>query len=174
MRCWLPEAAIERRSQMKDQLDAWIRAGFITVTPGDVLDYRAVKQEVIDLAGYFDMRACGFDPWQATQIAIELNEELGDDFMVPVRQGFRTLSAPSKLLETLVGRGLDGLNHGGHPVLRWCADNVVAEVNADGAIKPSKKKSSEKIDLLAALVTGLERAMNREEQGDVQFVSFNS
>jgi phage terminase large subunit-like protein len=51
---------------------------------------------------------------------------------------------------------------------------VVAEVNADGAIKPSKKKSSEKIDLLAALVTGLERAMNREEQGDVQFVSFNS
>jgi phage terminase large subunit-like protein len=128
-----------------------------------------VKQEVIDCAGYFDMRACGFDPWQATQIAIELNEELGDDFMVPVRQGFRTLSAPSKLLETLVGRGLDGLNHGGHPVLRWCADNVVAEVNADGAIKPSKKKSSEKIDLLAALVTALERAMNRESDNEMSF-----
>jgi phage terminase large subunit-like protein len=90
-----------------------------------------------------------------------------------VRQGFRTLSAPSKLLETLVGRGLDGLNHGGHPVLRWCADNVVAETNADGAVKPSKKRSSEKIDLIAALVTALERAMNREEAtAEVAFYSF--
>ena len=169
MRCWLPEAAIEKRSQMKEQLDAWIRAGFIKVTPGDVLDYRAVKQEVIDCAGQFDMRACGYDPWQATQIAVELNEELGEEFMVPVRQGFRTLSAPSKLLETLVGRGLDGLNHGGHPVLRWHADNVVAEVNADGAVKPSKKKSSEKIDLVAALVTALERAMNREDAMELSF-----
>ena len=173
MRCWLPEAAIEKRSQMKDQLDAWIRAGFIKVTPGDVLDYRAVKQEVIECAAQFDMRACGYDPWQATQIAVELNEELGEDFMVPVRQGFRTLSAPSKLLETLVGRGLDGLNHGGNPVLRWHADNVVAEVNADGAVKPSKKKSSEKIDMVAALVTALERAMNREDAAEVEFVAFN-
>ena len=70
MRCWLPEAAIEKRVQMKDQLDAWIRAGFIKVTPGDVLDYRAVKQEVIDCAALFDMRCCGYDPWQATQIAV--------------------------------------------------------------------------------------------------------
>ena len=50
---------------------------------------------------------------------------------------------------------------------------MVAEVNADGAVKPSKKKSSEKIDLVAALVTALERAMNREEQGEVSFISFN-
>lgn len=172
MRAWLPEAAVERRAQMRDQLGAWIRAGFITVTPGDVLDYRAVKREVVESAARFDMRACGYDPWQATQIAVELNEELGEEFMVPVRQGFRTLSAPSKLLETLVGRGLDGLNHGGNPVLRWHADNVVAETNSDGAIKPSKKKSSEKIDLVAALVTALERAMNREQKADVEFYSF--
>ena len=174
MRCWLPEAAIERRSQMKDQLDAWIRAGFVKVTPGDVLDYRAVKDEIVRLAEQFNFRCCGFDPWMATQIATELNEVLGDEFMVPVRQGFRTLSPPSKLLETLVGRGLDGLNHGGHPVLRWCADNVVAETNADGAVKPSKKKSSEKIDLIAALVTALERAMNREPEVVYDFIAFDA
>jgi phage terminase large subunit-like protein len=173
MRCWLPEAAVEKRSRMKDALEAWIRAGFVTVTPGDVLDYRAVKDEIVRCAEQFDLRCCGYDPWMATQIAVELNEVLGDEFMVPVRQGFRTLSPPSKLLETLVGRGLDGLNHGGHPVLRWCADNVVAETNADGAVKPSKKKSSEKIDLIAALVTAIERGMVREEPAEVRFVAFD-
>jgi phage terminase large subunit-like protein len=56
------------------------------------------------------------------------------------------------------------LNHGGHPLLRWMADNVVIETNADGAIKPSKKHSTEKIDGIAALVTALERAMHATEE----------
>ena len=167
MRCWLPEGALEKRPNMREQFLAWQRAGFLTVTPLDALDYRSIQNEVVKLADKFDIREVGYDPWMAEQIAVQLNEELGDGFMVPVRQGFRTLSAPSKLLETLVARGLDGLNTGGHPVLRWCADNVVVKTNPDGALKPDKDKSSESIDLVAALVTALERAMVREGEGGV-------
>ena len=43
------------------------------------------------------------------------------------------------------------------------ADNVVIEEDAGANIKPSKKKSSEKIDGIIALVTALERAMHAEE-----------
>ena len=51
------------------------------------------------------------------------------------------------------------INHGGHPILAWMAGHAVRDEHADGAIKPSKKKSAEKIDGIVALITALERAM---------------
>ena len=57
--------------------------------------------------------------------------------------------------------------HGGNPVLRWMAGNVVAEIDAAENIKPSKKKSTEKIDGIVALIMGLDRAIRHEQQGSV-------
>jgi phage terminase large subunit-like protein len=51
------------------------------------------------------------------------------------------------------------IEHDGNPVLAWCLDNVMAEEDAAGNIKPSKKKSREKIDGAVALIMGLGRAM---------------
>lgn len=159
-RFFLPQAAVEGRKQMTAQLEAWKKQGLLTVTTGDNLDYDFIKAQIIRDAQRFRIREIGFDPWLANQIAIQLAEGEGLT-MVPVRQGFATLSSPSKMLENLVSNRT--LNHGGHPLLRWMADNVVIETNADGAIKPSKKHSTEKIDGIAALVTALERAMHATE-----------
>ena len=75
-----------------------------------------------------------------------------------VRQGYLTLSGPTKELERLV---LDkNLVHGAHPISRWCAANVAVEQEAAGNIKPSKQKSSERIDGVAAAVTALALAVN--------------
>ena len=63
------------------------------------------------------------------------------------------MSAPTKELEKRVTAGT--LNHGGNPVLRWMASNVAAEQDAAGNLKPSKKKSNEKIDGIVALIMGL-------------------
>ena len=52
------------------------------------------------------------------------------------------------------------------------ADNVVVETDPYEAIKPSKKKSTERIDGIAALVTALERASAEETQPEVAFISF--
>ena len=38
------------------------------------------------------------------------------------------------------------LRHGGHPVLRWCADNIFIRTDPAGNIKPDKEKSTERID----------------------------
>ena len=154
-----PESVFESRSMMQGQLAAWRKSGDLIVTPGDVIDYDFIKAQIIKDAGQYNIREIGYDPWSAMQIAVQLgNEGLQ---MVPVRQGFATLSAPAKLLETMVARG--ELNHGGNQVLAWMADNVVIEEDAGANIKPSKKKSSEKIDGIVALVTALERAMHAEE-----------
>ena len=46
-----------------------------------------------------------------------------------------------------------------HPVLRWNFDNVCVETDAAGNIKPSKKRSTERIDGAVATIMGLDRAI---------------
>jgi phage terminase large subunit-like protein len=168
-RFFLPEKAVAKRTPMKAQLAAWERSGDLMVTPGDVIDYDFIKAQVLQDAATYNIRQIGYDPWSAMQIAVQLEGE--GLTMVPVRQGFATLSTPSKSLEALVARR--ELNHGGNPVLTWMADNCTVETDAGANIKPSKKKSSEKIDGIAALVTALERAMHAEVSPEVGFIAFN-
>lgn len=162
-RFWLPEEIVTgRRAAMSDQLLAWKREGYLELTPGDAVDYEYIHKRILEDCATYDVKQIGYDPWTALQTAIQLEGELGEGVMVPVRQGYKTLSPPSKMLEAMVSK--QQIHHFGQPVLRWMSDNVVIEHHPDEAIKPSKKKSSEKIDGVIALVTALERAMNKEEQ----------
>jgi phage terminase large subunit-like protein len=70
------------------------------------------------------------------------------------------MSAPMQELEKLIISGK--IIHGGHPVLRWMASNLVAEQDAAGNMKPSKAKSTERIDGMVTLVMALGRAIVAE------------
>lgn len=95
------------------------------------------------------------DRWNATHLSTQL---MGDGFTaVPWGQGFASQSAPTKELMGLLMAGR--IRHGGHPVLRWMASNVAVEEDAAGNIKPSRKKSAEKIDGIVAVVSALGRSM---------------
>jgi phage terminase large subunit-like protein len=155
---WIPEASVEhgtkeRSERDKEQLRNWIAQGLIRTTPGNVVDYDVIRRDLNELAERFMVREIAYDPWNATQLVTQLQ---GDGFeCFPLRQGFASLSAPSKELEARVLSRR--LRHGGHPVLRWMASNVAVEMDAAGNIKPSKKVSTEKIDGIVALVIALDR-----------------
>ncbi len=84
---------------------------------------------------------------------------------VPMRQGFASLSAPTKSLEKAVLSRR--LRHDGHPVLRWNISNVSVESDATGNVKLSKKVSTERIDGAAALVMAVD-LMDRHESTQKQ------
>jgi phage terminase large subunit-like protein len=84
--------------------------------------------------------------------------------MLAVSQGILTISPYAKELERLVIEG-NKLNHFGHPVLTWCAGNTVVHTDANGNIKPDKKRSSEKIDGVIALIMALGTALEFEYDG---------
>lgn len=151
-RFWIPEANAERRER-RDRVPylTWARQGFVSMTPGNVVDYEAVREELAQCAQRFDLRQVGYDPWNATQLANQLQEDGLN--IVQVGQGYKSLTAPSKEFEKLVMSG--GLRHGGNPVLRWMASHVAAETDAAGNIKPSKKKSTERIDGIVALIVAI-------------------
>jgi phage terminase large subunit-like protein len=76
---------------------------------------------------------------------------------VEVAQTLGNLTTASKAFERLILSRQ--LRHDGHPVLRWCVGNAVADVDGNGNLKPSKNRSGEKIDGVSALVTALARAL---------------
>ena len=161
---WLPRETLELRVR-RDRVpyDVWEKQGLFHVTEGNVVDYNFVRKTINELATQFHMMEIGVDRWNATQLITDLD---GDGFtMVPIGMGFKDMSPGMKELYKLMLEGR--IIHGGNPVLRWMAGNVVAEVDAAENIKPSKKKSTEKIDGIVALIMGLDRAIRHEQQGSV-------
>lgn len=153
---WVPREALRTRElDNRTRLDHWVDEGWIQVTEGDVIDYQVIRRAVNDLADLYDVREVAIDPWNATQIAVDLT---GDGHRVEyVRTGFASISAASKEFEKLV-RGQQ-LEHPANPVLDWMVGNVAAEEDASGNIKPSKRRSGEKIDGVVASVIALARAI---------------
>lgn len=153
---WIPaDNMIERERRDRVPYATWVRQGLIEATPGNVIDYGYIRNRINELAATYTIQEMAFDPWNATQLSVEL---AGDGVnMIEMRQGFASLSAPSKELLRLVLSG--GLAHGGNPVLRWMADNVTARQDPAGNVKPDKAKSTGRIDGIAACVMGIGRAM---------------
>lgn len=152
---FVPQDRIRERST-RDRVpyDQWAREGHILSTPGNVVDYEAVRKVLQDWSAEFDVREIAFDPWNATDLVTRLQAQ--DGFTcVPMRQGFASLSAPTKSLEKAILS--KALRHDGHPVLRWNISNIAVESDPAGNLKLSKKVSTERIDGAAALVMGVDR-----------------
>ena len=151
------EALRERENRDRVPYSQWVREGFVTATEGNVIHYSAIRAEIDKLAQTYDVVEMAFDRWGATQMTQELDE--AGMTVIPFGQGFASMSPPTKELLNIV---LDRkFRHGGNPVLRWMADNVVVETDPAGNLKPSKKKSAQKIDGIVALIMALARATER-------------
>lgn len=163
-RFWIPEENMrERVKRDRVPYDVWVRQGLIHATPGNVIDYGAIKHTIKALATEFEIEEIAFDRWGAVQISQDLDAE--GFTMVPFGQGFASMSGPTKELLNLVLS--KKLRHGGHPVLRWMADNMVVKQDPAGNVKPDKAKSTQKIDGMVALIMALDRAMRHQNVGSV-------
>lgn len=158
---WVPAENADLRAR-RDRVPypQWIREGHITATPGNVIDYTFIRHRLVELSKLFNVKEIASDPWNATQILQQLQEE--DGFKVSeMRQGFASMSAPMKQLQALVMAGK--IRHRGDPVTRWMFDNVSVKQDPAGNIKPDKEKSAERIDGIVALIEGVARATLRLE-----------
>lgn len=166
VRFWCPQAKIS--TQEHDDAapyKAWQTAGWITGTEGDVTDYCPVRRCILQSIQDYDIVEIGFDRWNAQQLSNELLEQ--DLPLVEVPQNTGGMYPGSKLLEELVyGRRLQ---HGGNPVLRFCAVNTALLFDTNGNYRPDKKKSKAngRIDGIVATVMALSRFVCREPEAPI-------
>lgn len=189
-RFWIPEAGLKERVEREGlPWDLWAELGLVTLTPGNVTDYRSIKTRILGAEGStiepdaekFALQELAIDRWNASQTAVELAEE-----GLPVAmfgQGFASMSAPSKELERLVLAHL--LAHGGNPVARAMARVVSVETDAVGNIKPVKtieietgrrkgrvtrRRQARRVDGIIAAIMALGRATVAEAPPSYQMM----
>lgn len=158
---WIPEENIPRRVKANSvPYDIWEKQGYIMSTEGNVIHYDFIEKFIMDLSEKYHILEIAVDRWNATQMIQNLE---GEGFtIVPFGQGFSSMSAPTKEFYRLLMEGR--IIHGGNPVLRWMAGNVVIDTDPAGNIKVTKAKSKEKIDGIVAAIMALDRCIRQEGQ----------
>jgi len=150
---WIPLENLKERVKSDGVLyDEWMHQGFIKATEGNAIDYACIEQDILRAIDNFDLKGIGFDPWNAYQLAQDLTEK--GILMVEIRQGYKSLSEPMKLLEGLI---IDKkYNHGGNPVDRWMFGNVDVRRDENDNVRPIKdKKGKNRIDGIVALIIAM-------------------
>lgn len=150
----------------------WAQEGWCTLTEGAVTDYNYIKTHMSDTELTYNLNileVC-YDPYNASHFTQELESE--GYKRVEIRQGVQTLSEPTKKLRELILQGK--VVHDGNPLLTWCLSNAVEVSDNNGNIKLSKKHKddSQRIDLAAAVINAMVRALVNEPEtgGRVFFV----
>ena len=147
---YLPEAALtEKRYSIL--YGEWRRLGYITITPGNVVDYDYILNDLIDLTQDLRLISVAYDSWNATQFTIN-----AQDRGLPMNefsQALGNFNRPTKEFERLVLSGLTDLDN--NEVTRFCFKNVVMARDRNGNTKPSKQFDDKKIDGAIAILEAL-------------------
>jgi len=156
-----PENAIKTRSKAdRVPYDLWNRQGYIEATPGVVVDYGYILRRIEAIGKQFNLKAILFDRWGATKIIKDL-EDMGLT-VLEFGQGFASFTGPSKEMEKLIlSRKIIFPDN---PALKWCFGNVIVETDPAGNIKPSKKRSREKIDMVVSSIMALDGALRNQKK----------
>jgi phage terminase large subunit-like protein len=149
---WAPRDLImERERTDRQPFQHWVNQGSIKTTDGNVIDHAAIREYVLEYAKTHQVQKVLMDITGAVQLSVEL-QGAGLD-VESYGQGFRHMSSPTKLLESLTLQ--QRIRHSGNPVLSWMAGCVTVESNAFEDIRPVKKKSTGRIDGIVALIFAL-------------------
>jgi phage terminase large subunit-like protein len=151
-RRWVPRAAVAQRTERGTVPYAgWVASGLLEQTEGDVTDYAVIEAAVHDVCARFNVQAIGFDRWNATELSARLFA--AEVPMLEFIQGPKSYHPAMTELERAYVSG--SLAHGGDPVLAWCAANLVARTDVNLNFAPDKRRSTEKIDDIVALLMAI-------------------
>ncbi|MFG1241928.1 terminase TerL endonuclease subunit [Xanthobacter sp. V7C-4] len=153
---WAPADTIHERAE-RDRVPypKWADDGWIETTPGRATDRQAIVRRLAEVRQAYDVRGIAFDRWRFEDLAKLLSDEGIDLPMVEFVPGWKSYGPAVDAFERAVLERR--MQHGGNPLLRWQAGNVIVETDPAGNRKPSKSKSLDRIDgiVTAIMACGL-------------------
>lgn len=159
---WVCEEGVRRREESNlPKYKVFAAQGDMTITPGTVNDYRLIKSYIKELRVKFNLKEVIFDQFNA----IEMCAELMSDGMTVYRQpqNHKSYTSPCKEFEVAIAE--TRIKHDGNKLLRWALSNCRLDYDAYGNCKPSRDKSTDKIDPAIALLMAFGRATSESVIG---------
>lgn len=164
---WIAEAMKDSIAmQCSIPIDRWVEAGWVTATPGEVIDYEYVRDYLNECYTRYRLLYIGADRWRLSDL-----EHIMPPWFVDVAyefgQGMRSMS-PS--IENFERTYLEGrITANGNEVIDWMMS--CADINQDSSgnvklVKPQRAKSEARIDGVITSVMALDVA---RAQGDMYF-----
>lgn len=146
---WRPEEGVVEAEQ-RDHVPYrdWARAEFITLCPGEMVDYSMIEETVLWCANVFKLDTLGVDPYLSRTVSSRLMEKKIN--VVEIPQDMRNMSPAMKELERML-RAHEML-HEHNTAARFCFGNVRCAVDGNENLKPMKNRSIGRIDMTVAWI----------------------
>ena len=147
---------------MRIKYDEFIREGSLIVMPGTVLDMMAVYEDLDNhiIERNYDVRAFGFDPYNAKDFVERWEKENGPFGLEKVIQGAKTESVPLGELKKMAE---DRLLLFDEELMTFTMGNCITLEDTNGNRKLYKKRYDQKIDAVAAMMDAYIAYKNNRE-----------
>lgn len=151
-RSYITERTLKRlHPAMREKYDDFVDEGTLIVMPGTTLDleqvYEDLDQAIIDFE--YDVRCFGYDPYNAKDFVERWIKENGAYGVEKVPQGMKTETVPLGELKNLAE---DRSLIFDESLMTFAMENCVVMEDTNGNRKLLKKRASEKIDNVSALM----------------------
>lgn len=148
---YIPEDNVaDRARELRVPLVKWVLEGYITATPGAVIDLDYIERDIIADIEAEQIGELGYDPYRAATLIGNIEKKTGFAGAVQIRQGSVTLSEPTVQFKNDIRTGR--LTHDGNPCMSWMVSNLTVITDSNGNIKPNKSNPNRKIDGPAATI----------------------
>lgn len=151
-RFYLPDETV-RTSPNATLYQQWMRQGDLVVTPGNVVDYDYILNDILNLqqTGIL-VDTIGYDSYNATSWAISATSNGLN--LKPFMQSLSSFNRPTKELERLIKSGRVVIDN--NPITRWCFSNCVLKVDNNNNVKPTKRDGVSSLNKIDAAITHIE------------------
>lgn len=148
-RAWKPiEGILEAEQRDHVPYRDWERAGFLTLSQGDMIDPRDMVDAVLEADELYDLQCVGVDPYLTQTITPQL-EDAGIE-VIAIPQTMTGMSPGMKELEQMIRKR--EMRHVHNTCARWNFGNVRCAVDGNENIKPMKNRSTGRIDITVAWI----------------------
>ncbi len=122
----------------------WAEKGYLTLTPGAVIDYRVIVNYVLRLNKTVRILGIGYDPWKSQEVINMLAASGAGNVLTGVKQTYGNFTAPVESFEHGAKTGHIFIND--NPINYYCFGNAVLDSDKLENCKPIKRKQTQKID----------------------------
>lgn len=142
-RYYFPEGALEGHPN-EHLYRIWAEQGHLRLTPGDVIDYRAIVDDILAANREVELLSIGYDPWKSQEVINMLAAAGAKNVLRPVKQTYGYFTAPVQSFEHGIKTGHVFLND--NPINGFCFGNAILDEDNLENKKPIKRTADRKID----------------------------